>query len=227
MQGYTPLMMAAPGPGHMYGLPMMIFDFDGTLVDSMKLCVTELRETFLDMGLHVPPEEKLRSCNGPSHEEAAVLLGLPEELRAEFLRIRGEKQMQYLETYQKIYPGVREMLSGLSACAHLCIVSNSAQRYIDRSLSNWGITQYFTRAQGSVPGRTKGRLIGELLRERRPERAMMAGDRGTDIAAGRENGLFTVAACYGFGSPGEWQDADRKAQTVEDLMDICLEFCQR
>ena len=227
MQGYTPLMMAAPGPGLVYGLPMIIFDFDGTLVDSMMLCVTELQETFLDMGLPVPPEETLKSCNGPSHEEAAVLLGLPEDKQAEFLTIRSDKQMKYLETYQQIYPGVRDMLNSLSACANLCIASNSAQRYIDKSLKHWDIGRYFTCAVGSDPKRSKGQLIGELIRQQRPERTMMAGDRRTDIAAGRENGLYTVAACYGFGSPEEWVDADRKAHTVQELFDICLEFCQR
>ena len=227
MQGCRPFFMAAPGPYIPCGLPMIIFDFDGTLVDSMRLCVSELRETFRAMNLPVPPQAALEACNGPSHEQAAELLKLPKELLAEFLRIRGEYQMALMESCQQIYPGVPEMLNTLSACANLCIASNGRQEYVDRSLANLGIGRYFLKAKGGEVTSTKGQLIGAFLEEYRPCRAIVAGDRLSDFLAGKENGLYTVAACYGFGSPEEWREADRQAATVKELTDICLQFCGR
>lgn len=227
MQGCNPVFMAAPSVIAPCGLPMILFDFDGTLVNSMELCVRELEETFKAMGLPVPPQAMLEKCNGPTHEEAAELLGLPKALQGEYARIRNGFQMALMDACQKIYPGVRDMLKALSACACLFIASNGRQEYIDKSLENWGIGQYFTKALGGRPGCTKGQLIAELLREYRPVRAVMVGDRLIDIAAGRENGLYTVAAAYGFGSPEEWREADRRADTVEELLNICLQFCGR
>ncbi len=226
MQGCTPFFMAAPGAGLPCGLPVIIFDLDGTLVDSSRLCVTELRETYREMNLPAPSQAILEATNGPSHEEAAGLLGVPKELQAEFCKIRGKYQMALLTSCQRIYPGVKEMLNTLSACADLFIASNAGQEYVDKSLALWGIAGYFTAAAGRDPGYTKGQLVRELLREQGPCRAMLAGDRLSDIQAGRENGLFTVAACYGFGSPEEWRNADKKAATVEELTDICLQFCR-
>jgi phosphoglycolate phosphatase len=219
--------MAAPGFAVPCGLPMIIFDFDGTLVNSMHLCVTELKKTFLTMNLPVPPQAELEKCNGPSHEEAAELLKVPKELQAEFLRIRSGYQMSLMDSCQKIYPGVPKMLDTLSACATLCIASNGGQEYVDRSLSNWGIGKYFLKAMGGEASRTKSQLVGELLKEFRPLRAVMAGDRLSDILAGKENGLYTVAAAYGFGTEAEWREADRQACSVEELTDICLQFCGR
>ncbi len=227
MQGCTPFFMAAPGFSVPCGLPMIIFDFDGTLVDSMHLCVMELKETFLAMNLPVPSQAELEKCNGPSHEEAAELLKVPRELQAEHLRIRGEYQMALLDSCQKIYPGVPKMLDVLSACANLCIASNGRQEYVDRSLSNWGIEKYIIKAKGGDVTRTKGQLVGELLREYHPLRAVMVGDRLSDILAGKENGLYTVAAAYGFGSFVEWREADKQVYSVEELTDICLQFCGR
>jgi len=206
---------------------MILFDFDGTLVDSMELCVKELEETFKAMGLPVPPRSMLEKCNGPTHEEAADLLGLPKPLHLEYARIRNGFQMALMPSCQQIYPGIVDLLKALSACACLCIVSNGRQEYIDKSVDNWGIRHYFLKALGGRPGVTKAQLIAELLQEYRPVRAVMIGDRLTDIRAGRENGLYTIAAAYGFGSPEEWREADRKADTVDELFNLCLQFCGR
>ncbi len=227
MQGCRPFFMAAPGPCVPCGLPMIIFDFDGTLIDSMNLCVTELRNTFRDMNLPVPPEEELKRCNGPTHEETVKILGLPKELEAEFCKIRRGYQMGLLESCQQIFPGVIKMLDILSACADLFIVSNAGQDYIDKSLDHWGIRKYFVKALGGDADHTKGQLVGELVREHRPFRAVMVGDRLIDILAGKEHGLCTIAAAYGFGTPLEWQEADKQAYSVEELTDICLQFCGR
>ncbi len=227
MQGCRPFFMAAPGPCVPCGLPMIIFDFDGTLIDSRHLCVTELQKTFRDMNLPVPPKEELEKYNGPSHEETAKMLGLPKGLEAEFCKIRRGYQMALLESCQQIYPGVIKMLDILSACAGLFIASNASQEYIDKSLQHWGIGKYFVKAQGGDAARTKGQLVAELVREHCPLRAVMVGDRLIDILAGKENGLCTVAAAYGFGSPLEWQEADKQAHSVEELTDICLQFCGR
>jgi phosphoglycolate phosphatase-like HAD superfamily hydrolase len=206
---------------------MIIFDFDGTLVDSMHLCVTELIRTFQDMKLPVPAQAELEKCNGPSHEETAKILGLPKELESEYLRIRHGYQMALMDSCQQIYPGVIRMLDILSACANLCIASNAVQDYIDKSLSKWGIGKYFVKARGGEIARTKGQLVGELLKEYSPCRAVMAGDRLSDILAGKENGLYTVAAAYGFGCDAEWREADKQVHSVEELTDVCLQFCGR
>ncbi len=219
--------MSAPSAAMPCGLPMIIFDFDGTLVDSMGLCVRELEESFIALNLTVPDQAELEKCNGPTFEEAVHLLGVPENLHADFLRIRSEKQMELLQSCQRMYEGVERLLSVLSSAATLCIASNGRQLYLDKSIEHWGIGPYFTKIQGGDPSRTKGQLVADMIKEFNPVKAMMVGDRLTDILAGRENGIYTIAATYGFGSPLEWQEADCRASSVEALLDLCLQLCGR
>jgi phosphoglycolate phosphatase len=157
----------------------------------------------------------------------AVLLGLPAHRREDFCRIWEVQALLLLPDYQRPFPGVLKMLDALSSCARLCIASNGKPEYLQASLELMGIKKYFHEVKGGAPGRTKGQSVKELLSDSFSRRVMMAGDRMADIQAGRDNGLYTVAACYGYGSPEEWADADWKAQTVEELTDICLAFCQR
>lgn len=57
--------------------PTIFFDWDGTLCDSMALCIEENRIALLKMGLPDQPDEVLRRCNGPTFEEAAPIIGIP------------------------------------------------------------------------------------------------------------------------------------------------------
>ena len=68
--------------------PVIFFDWDGTIADSMPLCVGEITLALERMGLSVPPVETLMACNGPTYEESVAVLGLPQERGAEFLRLR-------------------------------------------------------------------------------------------------------------------------------------------
>ena len=66
----------------------------------------------------------------------------------------------------------------------------------------------------------------QVLDQMRPQRAVMVGDRKGDFLAGRDNGLPTVSACYGYGLPDEWALADRQAYSVEKLQNMLLDFTQ-
>ena len=74
--------------------PVIFFDWDGTIADSMPLCIGEITLAIQRMGLPVPPVEKLKACNGPTYEESIAVLGLPQERGEEFLRLRKEAEME-------------------------------------------------------------------------------------------------------------------------------------
>jgi phosphoglycolate phosphatase-like HAD superfamily hydrolase len=57
--------------------PVIFFDWDGTLCDSMQLCIEENRNTLRLLCLPDQPDEVLRRCNGPTFEEAAPIIGIP------------------------------------------------------------------------------------------------------------------------------------------------------
>lgn len=197
--------------------PVIFFDWDGTIADSMPLCVGEITLALERMGLSVPPVETLMACNGPTYEESVAVLGLPQERGAEFLRLRKEAEMELVPTVQRFFPGIRGMLEELRTFADLAIVSNGLQEYLELSTRVMQVEGVFTRLQAFTPGKTKAQALGMLIDEMQPEKCVMVGDRLGDINAGKANGIPTVAACYGFGNEEEYAQADYRADTVEEM----------
>ena len=195
----------------------IFFDWDGTLADSMDVCVQGIKLALSRMHLPCPADETIRLCNGPAYDACIGILGVPESIAKEFLLVRSKAEMEVLDDVQRLFPGIEEMLKALSSEGKLCIVSNGLQQYLDRSLALTGIGHYFTRAQARIRGLDKTEVLRNLLQEYRPGSAVMIGDCACDIEAGRGNGLRTIGAAYGYGKKEEWSSADDIAYTVEDV----------
>jgi phosphoglycolate phosphatase len=206
--------------------PVIFFDWDGTLCDSMQLCIEENRNTLRLLGLPDQPDEVLRRCNGPTFEEAAPIIGIPEDRMAEYCRVRLSCALDLVPKANRLFPGARELLSALKDQAELCIVSNGTQAYLTLCMQHFGLEDVFHRIVWSHPERTKGQNLAGLIAELQPERAVMVGDRIGDILAGRQNGLPTVAAAFGYGNDLEYTEADDRADTMEALRELLLRFCR-
>lgn len=202
--------------------PVICFDWDGTLADSMPLCVAEVRETLRIMGLPEQPEEVLRRCNGPTYEEAASIIGVPADRVGEYTEIRLRAGLELCPTVNRPFPGAREMLEALRGRATLCVVSNGMEDYLDLCLKSFGLEGMFEQVKTFRHGRSKAQALAEVITDLKPERVLMVGDRLGDIEAGKANGVLTVAACYGYGTPEEWAAADKQARTVEELAALLL-----
>lgn len=197
--------------------PVIFFDWDGTIANSMPLCIGEISLALERMGLPALPESKLMACNGPTYEESVAVLGLPPERGEEFLRLRKEAEMELVPQVQQFFPGIREMLDELRAFADLAIVSNGLQEYLELSTRVLNVEDCFFRLQAHIPGKNKAEALALLMEELQPDRCVMVGDRLGDIAAGKANGIPTVAACYGFGNEEEYRQADYRAETVAEM----------
>lgn len=204
--------------------PVIYFDWDGTLCDSMQLCIEECRQALLTMGLPDLPDETLRKCNGPNDWDACEILGVPEAMKADYVRTRMEAGLALLDTVNRLFPGVREMLARLQPVADLAIVSNGQVEYLEKCRRVFDVGHFFARCQGYTPGKVKTQLLAGLLQEMQPRRAVMVGDRLGDLEAGKANGLLTVAACFGYGNEAEYAVADVCCRTVQELSDWLYAF---
>ena len=196
---------------------LICFDWDGTIGDSMPLCIQECRAALLHFGLPDLPDETLRLCNGPTDWDACAILGVPDDLRADFVRVRSGYGLRLMPEYVTLFPGMADMLAELSGLARLAVVSNGQQDYITESIRHFGLTPYISAYRAYTPGRTKAQLLGDLLEELKPARAIMVGDRLGDLQAGQANRLTTVAACYGYGNEAEYAQADLRCADVAAL----------
>ncbi len=206
--------------------PLICFDWDGTLCDSMELCIHENRMVLERLGLPPVDESVLRRCNGPTFEEAAPMLGVPADRMAEYCTKRLECALSLVPQVNRLFPGVKELIAALAPHADLAIVSNGTAPYLRRCKDVFGLHGVFCQTVTSHPERTKTQNLALLLSDMQPERAVMVGDRLGDIRAGKANGLPTIAACFGYGNDAEYAEADMRAETMQELQQMLLAFCQ-
>ncbi|MGA2351207.1 MAG: HAD hydrolase-like protein [Terracidiphilus sp.] len=207
-------------------LPALIFDLDGTLIDSNPGIVGCLR-TVLDarnMGDCGPLERFV----GPPVEvwTAELLPGASEEARA---RLAGDYRACYDREGWKnnsIFAGVREMLAELRGKGFPLFVCTSKHRqFAVRILDRFELSGLFTAIYGDridYASHRKEDLLAMLLLEQSisPRSAWMIGDRIFDFQAARANRVRCLAAGWGYGSAEECALADAVAPTPADLQGL-------
>ena len=192
----------------------ILFDLDGTLVDSSEGIVRCFLYAFARMGAAAPPENRLRDCIGPP-------------LLDSFLHFFGGKREAalsavafYRERYDKegwkecrLYPSVAERLAALRRAGKvLGVATSKPQRFAERILRRFAVYDDFSVVVGSKEDNSfdkKGdiiRLAMSLLHAPREETVML-GDRRHDVEGAKENGILSVGIQSGFAAPRELEEA--------------------
>lgn len=182
---------------------LVIFDWDGTLMDSTRLIARSLRDACRDLGAPVPSEEQALFVIGlnmadtfdlvaPTLDEAGRAL-LSERYRHHFLANEHEAAL---------YDGAREMVVQLhGAGTRLAVATGKARRGLERALDSSGLRQWFEATRCADEGFAKphpGMLL--MLLEKTgvaPENALMVGDTTHDLELAVNAGVDAVAVSYG------------------------------
>lgn len=212
----------------------ILFDLDGTLVDTAPDMVAVLTELQKDNGCEPLPYELARShvSNGA--------MGL---IRLAFAKLgdtaRAGLHQDYLERYERsvcvastLFPGLAELLDRLDTEGKPWgVVTNKPKRMTEPLLERLGLA-----------GRIACVVSGDTLPERKPHPAPMllackmldvppaqtiyVGDASRDIEAGRAAGTTTIAAAWGYitagDDPASW-GPDHIAASTRELMELVLE----
>jgi phosphoglycolate phosphatase len=183
--------------------PLIVFDWDGTLMDSTAGITVSIQEAAREMGLPVPARE------AASH---VIGLGLQDSLRSAVPSLPPEKYMDFVALYRKhfnaqqeamdLFPGVREMLEELcSREFKLAVATGKSRRGLDLALQATGIGAYFsaTRCADETTPKPHPAMLLELMRELRFEAAelLMIGDTSHDLGMANSAGVDAVAVTYG------------------------------
>jgi phosphoglycolate phosphatase len=188
-------------------MDLLIFDLDGTLIDSKKDLVQAVNATRGHMG--TPPLEYDRVCSyvgngapvlirralGPDATEAQV-----EEALEFFL----EYYRDHMLDYTVLYPGVRETLDRLrEAGVQMAVLTNKPVRISRAIVDGLGVGGHFRQVYGGNSfDFKKPHPIGveTLMKEcgAARERTMMVGDSSVDIQTARNAGVKACGVTYGF-----------------------------
>lgn len=195
--------------------PLVLFDFDGTIVDSLPSIVHATQRTFAERGLPAPESEAVRLALHDGRGLEFYLSRL-----APGLALEGPEMRDFITHWRDIYareahgltrpfPGAREALERLrDKGAVLAVVSNKSEPALVEALARMGLGDLFAAVVGQTPGRPKKpdpapfvRAVAPLVRDFDPGRVLMAGDSEADLLFGRAIGAKVCFAAYGYGDP--------------------------
>ena len=212
-------------------MPLIVFDLDGTLIDSRRDLADAANALIVEHGGEPLPVDAITSMVGEGApllvaralKSARLDVDLHSALRR-FLELYDER----LLVHTRLYDGTREALEALAARAALAILTNKPQRPTERILDGLGIAPFFRWVVGGDTRHGRKPDPGGLnylmaSAETGPDVTVMVGDSAIDLRTARAAGTRICLVRYGFGfqtATGELTGAELFADRAFDLPTI-------
>jgi phosphoglycolate phosphatase len=188
---------------------LILFDLDGTLVDSRQDIADAMNGTLERLGQMARPADELISYVGDGvvklvERSLSAARGQPPSERqlAEAIAIyRADYGERFLNTTRP-YPGIQQALEKLCRVP-LAVISNKPTDLSERLLAGLGLRPYFRRVWGGdtterrKPDPQPLLLLAAELKVP-PAQTAMVGDSCNDVRAGRSAGMLTIGCAWGF-----------------------------
>ena len=195
---------------------LVVFDVDGTLVDSQNMIVEAQRRTFLAHGLPVPDRAQALSIVGLSLPEAFTALvgqGAPvADLVGTYKRVFRELRHDRAFA-EPLYPGVAAVLDALAVepGMTLAIATGKSRRGVDHMLERHGFVGRFASIQTAddAPSKPHPAMLLQAMHATgaAPEDTVMVGDSTFDMLMGRAAGVTALGVAWGYHAPTSLREA--------------------
>lgn len=209
----------------------IFFDLDGTITDSAPGITNSIIYARKKWGLEPGRNEDYLKFIGPP---------MPQSYE-EFWGFSHEDAVRFLQDYREyfadkglfendVYPGMIELLQALKAAGKtLYIATTKPTGFSERIAERFGFAEYFDMISGSdLRGTNTKYAVIEAARARfgvDMSSSVMIGDRAHDVEGAHEHGIPCIGVTWGFGAPGELEDAgaDYIASTAAELQNLLLQ----
>ncbi len=211
----------------------VIFDMDGTLADTLPLCLAAFRSSIEKYTNKFFSDEEIIATFGPS-EEGTIQALMPERYE--------EGVAGYLYAYDQLhdemakapFPGMKEVLDKLKRKGiALGLVTGKGRASLDITLKKFGMTETFGAIRcGKITGGHKDEHIKEVLEELgyAPSEAVYIGDAPSDVVASRVAGVPIIGVTWA-GTTDEKALAAQKPEAmcerIEDLYESIMNLERR
>lgn len=192
---------------------LIIFDYDGVLVDSLSNAVS-FGEEFCHSIAHerVPTIATIRSLEIMTYSELARSIGLPPDQVERFCAYVFER-FQNIGPSMPFFPEIESLLHRIES-ENIAIVSGNARHVISAKLAAHGLAEKITCIFGAYESGDKAEKIRNACRHFRADtgRSCMIGDSVSDIRCAKLAGVQSIAATWG------WQLRDHLAKENPDFI---------
>jgi phosphoglycolate phosphatase len=182
---------------------LVVFDWDGTLMDSTAVIVASLQAACADVGLPVPSDERAQHIIGLGLYDAMayVLPSINPSVYPQVVERYGHHFRQR-EPQTPLFAGVEQTLQQLNEAGHsVAIATGKSRRGLDRALEKTGLAPLFhaTRCGEESANKPQPDMLLDLMRElgAEPAKTVMIGDTTHDMLMASNAGVAGIAVTYG------------------------------
>ena len=192
-------------------LRLVVFDVDGTLVDSQNDIIASMEEAFGTLGIKPPKKEAILAIVGLSLDQAMTKLApmardgqidtLVEGYKAAYMRNRADKGT---EVSSPLYPHVRSVLEALHARDEvlLGVATGKSRRGLDKLLDGHSLRPLFVTQQvaDDHPSKPHPSMLEAAMSETgvSARHAVMIGDTSFDMEMARAAGMLAIGVSWGY-----------------------------
>ena len=206
---------------------LMVFDLDGTLIDSMHDLAVAINFMRLRYGLPEVSVDTAKTFVG-NGAKTLVRRALGDNRAADFdeaLHCYRDYYATHQLVYTKLYPGVAEGLDELRRGGVMtAVVTNKPFSDALAILKGLGVADKLAEIIGGdsgLPLKPEPDALLDMKKRFGSRNCWMVGDHYTDLEAGRRAGFFRVLARYGFGQPRE-EVPDMTVDSFSELVEAAL-----
>jgi pyrophosphatase PpaX len=210
----------------------VLFDLDGTLIDSIELILGAMRHAFEGFDGHVPTDEEWRAGIGiPLHTALRGFTSDEADVERLFNRYR-EYQLEHHDTLVRPYDGIVETVRRLAEAGHpIALVTSKSDWMAHKALVHVGLDTLIPVVVGCdtcVNHKPHPEPVERALAllDAEPGNALFVGDSPHDVQSGRAAGVFTVGVTWGAFARSEMEasGADAVIDRIEELSGVLARF---
>lgn len=204
---------------------LIVFDWDGTVMDSTAAIVGSIQAACRGLGVAVPDEATARHVIGLGLDQALrhAVPDAPESKRPELVALYRHHFIVQSESIP-LYEGARETIAELHSAGYLLAVATGMSRAgLERALNSSGLKKYFhaTRTADVTFSKPNPAMLLELVEELAvdTDRTLMVGDTTHDLLMAKNADVDAVAVMHGAHLPEQLR-ALKPLAMVEDFTEL-------